>query len=117
MPVLNLIAKTTRNQITISYRYRAEHIMYENSSDQWRIRNRVGLDFPALTAKSALQPFINDEIFYLKEKDGFFRNWLTAGINASLFKKLKSSIFYRLQDDFRIDSKTKIWGTTFQLIF
>jgi hypothetical protein len=118
MPVLMLNGKYKWAAIGLSNRIRVERIFYEIDGErQWRFRNRFQIDFPRIGRKCQLQPILSEELFYLRQKDGFYRSRFTAGMNAVLSRNLLMTAFYRIEDDFRVHHWFPIYGLMVQFGF
>ena len=115
MLLMNVKGEYNWTSIGFSNRMRVERIILEiDGEKQWRFRNRIQIDFPQIYRRCQLQPILSAELFYMKQKDGFYRSWLTAGLNAVLLRYLHMAAFYRVEDDFRVFRRIPIYGIMVQ---
>ena len=85
--------------VNCNYRSRFERRIYKTSDDQWRFREKLEIKPKQKWTALKFQPYIADEIFYQKNKDGFYRNWFILGFDLNFIKPLKSGLFYQLQSE------------------
>ena len=80
-----------------SYRCRLEYRDYPDKEEAWCIRQQIELATRNKWTRLELQPVLSDEIFYQRNKDGFYRNWLCLGMSIKVSKTLKCVPFIMLE--------------------
>jgi len=87
--------------IEFSDRLRTERISIENRDGvQYRFRNRVKLRLPVIYSPVYLRPWIADELFYLRERDGFYRNRFYAGFESQFRIHYSVGLYFLAEEEF-----------------
>jgi hypothetical protein len=82
-------------ELTWKFRTRHEYRVRESGNDT--ARNRLKISVKSNEEYYGLKPFISDEIFYDFDKKDWIRNRMQVGVDLPKFKKVSSSVAYRLE--------------------
>ena len=95
-PLINLTWAGTLKDIRITNRSRLEFRYYEwDKDDDLRFRNRTRIEFPWEVLPGGISPYLEEEIFYGKNRDKIEMHWLMAGLKYKPTDNLKLSLGYR----------------------
>jgi len=115
-PSLDIGFKWTLFNFKFNLRHRIERRIYKSSDNAWRFRERIEIKTGPKWTRFQFQPYLADDIFYQKNKDGFYQNWFILGLDFTPIKPLTAGIFYMLQTDQTKDktiTQTDIWTAKF----
>jgi len=105
-PFVELFSRFDANDWRFSNRARVEFRFFDYRDDDIRLRNEIALEAPARLTPLALQPFLEEEIFYALNANRVEANWLTLGLSWRPFggAKLKAGFRwnrFRIGDEWR----------------
>ena len=119
-PNVNLTVKTDLFKFKLDDRNRFEYRNFNYQDDYCTYRNKFTAKYPIPISKIELGPYVSDEIFVdFKDKGGFTRNRLYAGLGVNIIKNINADIYYLLQTS-KSSGKWKdanVLGTTMKLSF
>lgn len=102
--IINLTGKFKLGQFLFTDRNLLERRLRHEMGDFTVYRNRLQIDHPAHLGNFQFKPFVADEIWYSTqplngERQGWFRNRISAGIIKDISKRFNAEFFYLYQHD------------------
>jgi len=95
-PYININLKTILFDLDASNRIRLEYRDIEKSDNHWRFRNKLTVNFPAIT-KLELKPYIANDVYIRLDGTGFNKNRLYSGFSFNLAENLKADFYHLWQ--------------------
>ncbi|MFH1458801.1 MAG: DUF2490 domain-containing protein [Candidatus Omnitrophota bacterium] len=118
-PHLNATVKGKAFDSDLSNRARLEIRDKVGGANSYRYRNKFSIKSPWQMTNFAINPYIEDEIFYDFDDHALNRNRIYAGISSKIMDNLKAKIFYLLEST-KSSNKwidANVLGTQLQLSF
>jgi hypothetical protein len=119
-PSVDFVAKYSISYFDLSYREEIERRLFSNQPDAWSYRQKAEIKYKQGWTSFKIRPYLADEVYYQKNKDGFYRNWIIAGTDVTPIPKIKAGLYYIWQRDRGkndVITNTDIWALQFNFDF